>query len=53
MHSPSRAVNPIVESMLLRAFIAHRLAPLPRWATITRPSAMAGATRGNTDAMYS
>ena len=29
------------------------LAPLPRCATITRPSAISGASRGSTDAMYS
>ena len=53
MHSPSTAVKLIVVSTLLRPFIAHMLAPLPRWATITRPSAMSGATSGRTEAMYS
>ena len=53
MHSPSSAVNPSVLSTLLPSFIAHRLAPLPRCATITRPSAISGATCGSTEAMYS
>ena len=29
------------------------LAPLPRWATTTRPLAISGATSGSTLAMYS
>ena len=53
MQSPSSAVNPSVLSTLLRFFIAQRLAPLPRWATTTRPGAISGATSGSTDAMYS
>ena len=53
MQSPSSAVKPSVLSMLLRAFMAQRLAPLPRCATITRPSAMSGATAGSAEAMYS
>ncbi len=39
--------------MLLPLRSAHRLAPLPRWATITRPRAISGATSGSTEAMYS
>ena len=39
--------------MLLPPFIAQRLAPLPRCATITRPSAISGAISGSTEAMYS
>ena len=53
MQRPSSAVKPSVLSTLFRAFSAQRLAPLPRWATITRPSAISGATSGSTDAMYS
>ena len=53
MHTPSSAVKPSVLSMPLPLRIAHRLAPLPRCATITRPPAMFGATCGSTDAMYS
>ena len=53
MQSPSSAVKPSVLSMLFRAFMAQRLAPLPRCATITRPSAMSGATAGSAEAMYS
>ena len=53
MQSPSSAVKPSVESTLLRAFIAHRLAPLPRCATMTRFSAISGATTGSANAMYS
>ena len=53
MHSPSSAVKPSVLSTLLPSFSAHRLAPLPRCATITRPSAISGATSGSTEAMYS
>ena len=39
--------------MLRPFFSAHKLAPLPRCATITRPPAISGATVGRTDAMYS
>ncbi len=53
MQSPSSAVNPSVLSTLFRSRIAHRLAPLPRCATMTRPCAISGATSGRTDAMYS
>ena len=53
MQSPSSAVKPSVLSTLLPSRIAHRLAPLPRCATITRPLAISGATAGNADAMYS
>ena len=49
--SPSIAVSPMVVAKLLRPRIAHRLAPLPRWATMTRPSALAPATCGRTLAM--
>ena len=31
----------------------HIEAPLPRWATITRPCAMSGASSGNLPAIYS
>ena len=37
MQSPSSAVKPSVLSTLLPPFSAHRLAPLPRCATMTRP----------------
>jgi hypothetical protein len=53
MQSPSSAVKPSVLSTLRRFLIAHRLAPLPRCATITRPPAISGAASGKTDAMYS
>ena len=53
MQMPSSAVNPSVLSTLVRFLIAHRLAPLPRCATMTRPPAISGATSGRTDAMYS
>ena len=53
MQRPSSAVKPRVQSTLFRAFRAQRLAPVPRWATITRPSAISGATSGRTEAMYS
>ena len=52
MQRPSSAVKPSVLSTLLPFFSAHMLAPLPRCATITRPPAIAGATDGNTEAMY-
>ncbi len=50
---PSRAVNPIELPTLRPARMAHMLAPLPRWATTTRPPAIAGATAGRAPAMYS
>jgi hypothetical protein len=53
MHSPSSAVNPKELSTLFPLCRPHRLAPLPRWATTTRPRAISGATSGSTDAMYS
>ena len=53
MHKPSSAVKPSVLSMLFKFFIAQRLAPLPRCATMTRPCAISGATSSSTDAMYS
>ena len=53
MHRPSSAVKPIEQSTLFRALIAHRLAPLPRCATITRFSAISGAVSGSAEAMYS
>src|SRR5262245_58973920 len=43
MGSPSRAVNPMVLSMLRPPASAHMEAPLPRCATITRPFATSGA----------
>ena len=51
--TPSSGEKPMVESKLLPACIAHRLAPLPRCAAITRPSARFGATFGNMVAIYS
>ena len=51
INTPSRAVIPIVVSTLRPARNAHRLAPEPRWATITRPSASAGATSRKRPAM--
>ena len=39
-------MKPIVLSTLLPPLMAHIEAPLPRWATITRPPAMSGATCG-------
>ena len=53
MQRPSSAVNPKLLSTLRPPIIAHRLAPLPRCATMTRPLAISGATRGSTEAMYS
>ena len=53
MHRPSTAVKLIVVSTLFRLLRAQRLAPLPRCATMTRPSAISGATSGRTAAMYS
>ncbi|MNC98074.1 hypothetical protein D3C83_159280 [compost metagenome] len=53
MHRPSSAVKPNVLSMLSPPRSAHTLAPLPRWATNTRPLAISGATLGSTEAMYS
>ena len=47
MQSPSSAVKPSVLSTLFLPFIAQRLAPLPRCATITRPLAISGATSGS------
>ena len=43
MQSPSSAVKPRVLSTLLPFRSAQRLAPLPRWATTTRPPAISGA----------
>ena len=40
--SPSTAVKPIVLATLRPSRIAHRLAPLPRWATIRRASGQRG-----------
>ena len=53
MQSPSSAVNPKLLSTLLPFRRAQTLAPLPRWATITRPAAISGATSGNIEATYS
>ena len=50
---PSSAVKPIVLSTLRPPSSAHIEAPLPRWATITRPPAISGATSGRRAAMYS
>ena len=49
---PSIAVKPIDDVWLLRPTIAHMLAPLPRWATMTRPSSFVVCC-GSTRAMYS
>ena len=48
---PSRAENPMVVATLAPPLRAHRLEPLPRWATITRPSARRGSYSLRTDAM--
>jgi len=53
MQRPSRAVNPRLLSTLAPSFRAQRLAPLPRWATITRSEAISGAAWGRTEATYS
>jgi hypothetical protein len=51
MTNPSSA---IVVATLLRCFMAHMLAPLPRWATTTRPSApVEPRISGRSLAMYS
>src|SRR5712691_6812897 len=47
MTRPSTGVKPIVVATLRAASIAHRLAPLPRWATTSLPSAQSGATCGS------
>ena len=39
-------MNPKLLSTLFPLRSAHRLAPLPRWATMTRPAAISGATSG-------
>ncbi|MNN62142.1 hypothetical protein D3C81_1774230 [compost metagenome] len=49
---PSTAVKPMVLATLRPPCMAHRLAPLPRWATTTRPAAAAGSSCGRTLAMY-
>ena len=46
MGRPSTAVKPIVVATLRPRAIAHMLAPLPRCATISLPSAHSGAMRG-------
>ena len=50
---PSMAVKPIDVARLCRFVIAHMLALLPRWATMTRPSALGvcPAGRGRCDRM--
>ncbi len=53
MQRPSSAVKPSVLSTLLPSFIAQRLAPLPRWATMTRPVGDVRRDCGSTEAMYS
>jgi hypothetical protein len=53
MHRPSSTLKPNEESTLRRSFIAHRLAPLPRCATITRPSAIPARPPAIREAMYS
>ena len=50
---PSSAENPIVVAMLRPARRPQSEAPLPRWATTTRPSAIPGAAFGKAEAMYS
>jgi len=51
--SPSSVLKPIVVPTLRPASSAHRLAPLPRWATIVRPAAARRSTSGSLAAMYS
>ena len=51
--SPSRAEKLMVVSTLWPSLMAHRLAPLPRWATMTRPPLRSGARRRKRPAMYS
>jgi hypothetical protein len=53
MQIPSSVEKPNEQSWLLPSFSAHKLAPLPRCATITRPRAIAGAACGSAPAMYS
>jgi hypothetical protein len=53
MTSPSRALKPIVLSMLRPLLSAHILTPLPKWPTITRPAAISGAISGKILAIYS
>ena len=40
MTRPSKALKPMVVAMLCRLSMAHMLAPWPRWATTTLPSAL-------------
>ena len=51
--NPSMAVKLMVVAILRPDAIAHMLAPLPRWATITLPPAHSGAISGNAEVMYS
>ena len=51
--TPSAVEKPIVAAMLMPPFMAHMLAPLPRWATTVRPSAAWASMPGSTEAMYS
>ncbi len=53
MGTPSAAEKPIVAATLWPAFMAHRLAPLPRWATTVRPAAALASMPGSIEAMYS
>src|SRR5437763_213331 len=47
MQSPSSAVKPKLLSTLFAFRMAHRLAPLPKCATTTRPFAISGAVCGS------
>jgi hypothetical protein len=50
---PSTAVKPIVLATLDPAFIAHMLAPLPRWRMTVFPDAARASSPGSTEATYS
>ena len=50
---PSRAVNPMVVSMLVPSRMAQRLAPLPRCATTVRFAASSGEMARSLPAMAS
>jgi len=53
MGRPSTAVKPIVLATLRPPASAHRLLPLPRWATTVRPEAARASCWPRTLAMYS
>ena len=50
--NPAVGVKPMLVSMLLPSRTAARLAPLPRWARITRPFAAAGSRRPSSSIRY-